>query len=91
MISVKEKMPKYGDPVLVYCGNSEYKNEGLKFTVACYQTAQEIFDTSEHFSDISEAKDDWVAEVSLFDSEYGGRFMSEDVTHWMPLPEPPKE
>lgn len=89
-ISVEDKMPAYSTPVLVLCSKAPYKVDGLKTTVATYQTAKEIFDSSEHFDDESEAKDGWVAEVSLFDTEYGGRFMNEEVTHWMPLPKPPK-
>ncbi|WP_182002756.1 DUF551 domain-containing protein [Acinetobacter lactucae] len=89
-ISVEEQMPQYGQPVLVFCKKASYKHDGLKLTVAAYQTAKEIYETSDYFDDESEAEDGWVAEVSLFDSDYGGRWMNEEVTHWMPLPEPPK-
>ncbi len=83
--SVDERMPEFGQPVLVYC-DSSHKHDGLKITVAAYQTAKEIFDTSDFFDSEEEAKDSWIAEVGLFDDEYGGRYMSYPVTHWMPLP-----
>lgn len=90
-ISVEDRLPEYGEVVLIFCANANYKHDGLKQTVATYSSAQEIFDCSECYDDVSECKDDFVAEVSLFDGEYGGRYLNEDVTHWMPLPEPPKE
>lgn len=87
-ISVDDRLPEYGQVVLVYCGNSNYKWDSLKCTVAAYQSAKEIFETSEIFDSEDEAFDSWIAEVSLFDSEYGGRFIHEDVTYWQSLPEP---
>lgn len=88
-ISVDDRLPEYGQVVLVYCGNSNYKWDSLKCTIAAYQSAKEIFETSEIFDSEDEAFDSWIAEVSLFDSEYGGRFIHEDVTHWQSLPEHP--
>lgn len=88
-VSVGERLPEFGEVVLVFCANANYKHDGLKQTVATYSSAQEIFDCSEFYHDISECKDSFVVEVSLFDDEYGGRYFNEDVTHWMPLPSSP--
>lgn len=90
-ISVDDQMPEYCTPVLVFCANSNFKHDGLKTVVAAYQHAKELFETSEIFDSEDEATDSWVAETSLFDSEYGGRFLDEEVTHWMPLPAPPAQ
>ena len=90
-ISVDDQMPEYCTPVLVFCANSSFKHDGLKTVVAAYQHAKELFETSEIFDSEDEATDSWIAETSLFDSEYGGRFLDEDVTHWMPLPAPPAQ
>lgn len=89
-ISVKDQMPKYCCIVQVYCKNTEYKHDGLKTCIASYQSAKEIFESSEIFDCEDEAKDSWIAETSLFDNEYGGRFLNEEVTHWKMLSEPPK-
>ena len=89
-ISVEDALPEYCTPVLVFCANANYKHDGLKTIVASYQSAEDLFETSEIFDSEEDAEDSWIAEVSLFDGEYGGKYINEDVTHWMPLPEPPK-
>ncbi|WP_151812501.1 DUF551 domain-containing protein [Acinetobacter bereziniae] len=88
-VSVKDSLPPFGEPVQVFCGKSSYKHDGLKQTVATYQTAKEILDSSDELES-GDIKDQFVAEVSLFDSEYGGRFLSEEVTHWAFLLEAPQ-
>ena len=87
-INVKDQMPEYNEPVLVYCGDSAYKHDGLKITVAAYISKEELENTYEEYDGQDE---DWYAEVGLFNSDYGSWLMGEKVTHWMPLPEPPKE
>lgn len=89
-INVEDRLPEYCDPVLVFCAKATYKHDGLKTIVASYQSAKELLETSEIFDSEDDAYDSWIAEVSMFDGEYGGRFIHEEVTHWMPLPEPPK-
>lgn len=81
-ISVDDALPPYGKPVFVYCKDAPFKCESLKVTVASYQSAKEIIETSEHLDEGDDVKDQFVADVCLFDDEYGGRFMDYDVTHW---------
>ncbi|OBY75928.1 DUF551 domain-containing protein [Acinetobacter gyllenbergii] len=86
-ISVEDQMPAYSTPVLVLCSKAPYKVDGLKITVASYVSKEELEQTMEDYDDRDE---DWYAEVSLFNSDYGSWLMDETVTHWMPLPAPPK-
>ncbi|MCU4320637.1 DUF551 domain-containing protein [Acinetobacter bereziniae] len=88
-VSVNDSLPPFGEPVQVFCGKSSYKHDGLKQTVATYQTAKEMLESSDELEP-DEIKDQFVAEVSLFDSEYGGRFLSEEVTHWAYLRKAPQ-
>lgn len=89
-ISVEDSLPEYYKPVLVFCAKSGYKHDGLKTIVASYQSAKESFETSEIYDSEDDAADSWIAEVSMFDSEYAGKFIHEEITHWQPLPEPPR-
>ncbi len=57
-ISVKDRLPEIGEPVIIYYGR--FVAEAMR-------------------------NDNGVFVVSCSDEE------AEDVTHWMPLPEPPKE
>lgn len=36
-------------------------------------------------------KEGWYANTAYIGDEYSSYFIDEKVTHWMPLPEPPKE
>ena len=90
-ISVEDALPEYCTPVLVFCANANYKHDGLKTIVASYQSGKDLFETSEIFDSEDDVVDSWIAETSMFDDEYGWRFINDGVTHWMPLPEPPKE
>ena len=86
---VEDELPPYSKPVLVKCGNSPYKYDLLKITVASYCCAKELSETMEEIDshDLHEFEDSWVAEVSLFDPDYGGRLLNEDVTEWAYLAE----
>lgn len=88
-ISVEDALPEYCTPVLVFCANANYKHDGLKTIVASYQSGKDLFETSEIFDSEDDVVDSWIAETSMFDDEYGGRFINDGVTHWMSLPEPP--
>lgn len=85
--ATKEK-PKFYKPVLVKCGNTNFKIEMLKYTIASWYNKEEILECSE-FGDLEEheVEDTWIAETSLFDAEFGGKFMIEDVTEWAYLDE----
>lgn len=87
--SVNDSLPPYGKPVQVFCGKSSYKHDGLKQTVATYHTAKEIEEMSEEIEGIY-IKDQFVADTSLFDPQYCGRFFSEEVTHWTYLRKAPQ-
>ena len=88
-VSVEDALPEYCTPVLVFCANANYKHDGLKTIVASYQSGKDLFETSEIFDSEDDVVDSWIAETSMFDDEYGGRFINDGVTHWMLLPEPP--
>lgn len=81
----KTDKPRYGKPYLVYCGDTAYKWDMMKITIASFQSAKEIFESTECYESIEECKDTWVAETSLFDSEYGGRLIDNEVTLYMDI------
>lgn len=76
--------PIFYRPVLVKCGNTHYRMEMLKYTIASWYNKEEILECSE-FDDIeaNEIEDSWLAETGLFDQDgFGGRLMQEEVTEW---------
>lgn len=81
--ATKEK-PRFYKPVLVKCGNTNYRMELLKYTIASWYNKEELLECLE-FEEFepNELEDSWVAETGLFDPDgYAGRIMQEEVTEW---------
>lgn len=77
-ISVKERLPSEKSRCLVYI-RAHNKWRGYMKTVwftPCYEGVEDHLQGKKMWYD--------------YDSEYGD-YKIRDVTHWMPLPEPPKE
>lgn len=87
-ISVDDQMPEYSAPVLVFCAKSGYTRDGLKVTVASFVSKEELEESMEEYND---QDDTWCAEIGLSHGDYGSWLMTEEVTHWMPLPAPPAQ
>lgn len=71
-ISVKEKLPPQGKPVLVFNKDRGCAFIGTKWNTGAYK---------------SKTLDSWIT----YDIDGTNRVDPEDITHWMPLPEPPKQ
>ena len=76
-ISVKDKMPNIGQRVLVYAVGKIDGFIGESVIEICERFVQRIFPSS-----VGEAV--WSSPYQYFHTDY-------EITHWMPLPEPPKE
>lgn len=74
-ISVKDRLPDVHVPVLVACVN---KYDGEKMA-----TIAEMSDSNLIVTHLKTTKY-WVEPFQYFSADY-------IITHWMPLPEPPKE
>jgi hypothetical protein len=77
-ISVKDRLPDKNGKYLCYCGESFIK------TTDIYSFAKNLKKVDKY--DFRDKKAGWYS----YDSEWG-YFERSGVTHWMPLPEPPKE
>lgn len=77
-ISVKDRLPEIDQIVLTYCND-----RGAEYKVL-----------RRAFSDLYKAAglgDGWYWESIDYMSEYPDEFGNGEVTHWMPLPEPPEK
>lgn len=100
-ISVKERLPESGKHVLATCEiRSLYGYKKQYVCEAYYAEAHSIsewkyledtdcYDYSEE-DDEYYLKEGWYEVINNWD-EYGSVVIEDSVTHWMPLPEPPKE
>ena len=77
-ISVNDRLPDENGRYLCYCGESFIK------TTDIYSFAKNLKKVDKY--DFRDKKAGWYS----YDSEWG-YFERSGVTHWMPLPEPPKE
>jgi len=73
-ISVKDKVPKLDEEVLVYV-------HGISHNSGPYQIISLSYLTQFFGKDMKPEGIEWICKMSC----------DETVTHWMPLPEPPKE
>lgn len=94
-ISVKDEMPENNKSVLIR-QKTGYKDNSVtvvgkyvgKFTVECG-------DCDNEFNDYCEEKDEYFTPEGWYEnlwnwSDYSGIRINEEVTHWMPLPQPPE-
>lgn len=94
-ISVDKKMPKPLQNVLVLVNANSTKNQNQmvanfvpKFTEE-YQGDDDCYDYDEERS-CGYVKEGWYVNTAYTSDDYGAYYLDEKVTHWMPLPEPPK-
>lgn len=94
-ISVDIEMPKALMNVLVIVNENCAKNQNQivanfipKFTEesCCGEWSEYCEDKDMHF-----VPEGWYANTTYIGDEYSSYFLEGEVTHWMPLPEPPKE
>lgn len=102
-ISVNDRMPKAEERVLVcvenkYAGKT-YKNvvTGMHEDGTVYREDSDwMFNDFDELRTYDEEKDDWIIpegwwEYTLYNDENENYIIDGNVTHWMPIPEPPKE
>jgi hypothetical protein len=77
-ISVKDELPKEFETVII--AGKPYTNMGILFSVGM-RFGEEWVKPDDSF--------DWF-EFETCQTDCMGDFSNEEVTHWMPLPEPPK-
>ena len=92
-INVKDRLPNTGIKVLAFY---RLKNGMSRTITAQYHAKFTTEDTSEHgYTEYCDEKDmyytveGWYETVDNWDLDYDACFVSEDITHWMPLPKPP--
>ena len=100
-ISVKDRLPESGKHVLATCeirllnGSKKqyvckaYHAEKHSISEGKYLDDTDCYDYSEE-DDEYYLKEGWYEVIHNWD-EYGSVVIDDFVTHWMPLPEPPKE
>ena len=76
-ISVKDRMPEIGEEVLVYAKGKIDGFIGEHVIAICKRFVEHIFSSSPGY-------ETWSTPWQYFHIDY-------EITHWMPLPEPPKE
>lgn len=92
-ISVKDRLPEKDKFVLVYTA-SNYPNIIVAEFIPKFTNSDGADD---QFGEYCEEKDDWFlpegwySNVSPVTDEYLSFFLDEQVTHWKPLPKPPKQ
>lgn len=75
-ISVKERLPEEFGQCLVYCQERSTYWE----TISCDGKRK-----------VEESRESWWRYIDKSEFEPGEGFDHENVTHWMPLPEPPDD
>ena len=99
-ISVKDRMPEPEQDVLLTCKISpngfEYQCKGFYIPAKWYREDSSFNWDYEACDEYDEEVDDYIVKKGWYErihnwDEYGAVYISDHVTHWMPLPEPPKE
>jgi len=90
-INTKDQMPKSGQLVFAFGVNEYQKNRTIR---ACYAERFTIQDDNEYeAAEYCEEKDEYYLMEGWYESnecEDVNWFVQFPITHWMPLPEPPK-
>lgn len=103
-ISVKDRLPEPEQEVLI-CTVKMYRGRAYKgITTAMYEdgtifTEDSVWNWSdiEYLGDYDEERDDWKIPSGWWEERHYNpddaynNVVDDEVTHWMPLPEPPKE
>lgn len=99
-ISVKDRLPEDGQHVLVVCEIHPIGRASRKYVCeAFYARKFSISDVSSEDDiayDYNEEDDEYYLEEGWYEcvhnwDEYSSIIIEDFVTHWMPMPEPPKE
>lgn len=102
-ISVKERLPEPEERVLVCvevkCGDKSYRHiiAGMHEDGSVWRDESSWnFSDIDYCGDYDDERDDWKIsegwwEYTIYNDEEGCYPINDFVTHWMPLPEPPKE
>lgn len=94
-ISVDEKMPEPLRNVLVFINANSAKNQNQMVAnfVPKFTEESGCDEWSEYCSekDMCFVPEGWYGNTAYMGDEYSSYFLDEKVTHWMPLPEPPKQ
>lgn len=99
-ISVRDKLPECGKHVLTSCEVRLLSGSKKRYT--CIAFHAEKHKISEHYPeedycyDYDEEQDEYYLKEGWYEvihnwDEYSSVVIDDFVTHWMPLPEPPKE
>ena len=98
-ISVEESLPKAEQEVLVACKTRtfgyRYQCQGFYVPRGIYREDSELTWDYEACDEYDEERDDYLVNEGWYErihnwDEYGAVSISDIVTHWMPLPEPPE-
>ena len=98
-ISVEESLPKAEQEVLVACktriSGYRYQCQGFYVPRGMYREDSEFTWDYEACDEYDEERDDYLVNEGWYErihnwDEYGAVSISDIVTHWMPLPEPPE-
>lgn len=94
-ISVEDRLPETGKKVLAYF---EYKATGFGRRICANYTPRWTCESDAEADTYDEYNDDddtyylmegWWEQVENWE-EYSCCYVTEEITHWMPLPEPPE-
>lgn len=99
-ISVKDRLPESGEIVLLLCeiryvngaSHGHYVCDGYyakRYTETAYRCGDDIACEYNEEDDEYYLEEGWYEVIKNWD-EYNSIVISDFVTHWMPLPEPPK-
>ena len=98
-ISIKDRMPKAEQEVRLYCktvSDFGYQCQGFYVPPGTYREESQFNWDWEMCNRYDEEKDDFIVTAGWYEQihnwdEYAACGISDTVTHWAPLPEPPKE
>ena len=93
-ISVEDELPQKSSKFVLVKTKSNYANMIVaKFIPKFTETdgADDVFGEYNKENDDWFLPEGWYANVAPVTDEYLSYFLDEKVTHWQPLPEPPKD